>query len=78
MTRYLVQPRDRIFVKAFGFLSFVRNIGKSISKNVSHKYSQKLFDHAKQFVTYALYHNLDGVVILSSRPVTFALITQKR
>ena len=78
MTRCLVQPRDRIFVKAFGFLSFVRNIGKSISKNVSHKYSQKLFDHAKQLATYALNPNLDGVVILSSRPITFALMTQKR
>ena len=74
MTRYLVQPRNRIF----GFLSFVRNIGKSISKNVSHKYSQKPFDHAKQLATYALNPNLDGVVILSSHPVTFALMTQKR
>ena len=78
MTRYLVQPRDRIFVKGFGFLSFVRNIGKNISKNVTHKYSQKLLDHAKQFAKHALNPNLDGGVILSPRPVTFALITQKR
>ena len=30
------------------------NIGKNISKYLSGKYSQKLFDHAKQSVTDAL------------------------
>ena len=33
MTRYSVQPRDRIFVKCFGFLSFAKNIGQTIAKN---------------------------------------------
>ena len=55
MTRYSVQPRDRIFVKGYRFLSssknMGRNIGKNISKNVSSKYSQKLFDHAQQSAT---------------------------
>ena len=50
MTCYSVQPRNRIFVKGYGFLSFAknmgRNIGKNISKNLSSKYNQKLFDHA--------------------------------
>ena len=27
MTRYSVQPRDRIFVKEYGFLYFARNMG---------------------------------------------------
>ena len=54
MTRYSVQPRDRIFVKGCGFLSFARNIGKNISKNVSGKYSQKLLDHVEQYATDAL------------------------
>ena len=27
MTKYLVQPRDRIFVKGYGFLSFAKNMG---------------------------------------------------
>ena len=58
MTRYSVQPRDRIFLKSYRFLSFAkrmgRNIGKYISKNVSSKYSQKLLDHAKQSATDAL------------------------
>ena len=52
MTCYSVQPRDQKFGK--GFLSFARNMGKSISKNLSSKYSQKLLDHAKQCATDAL------------------------
>ena len=55
---YSVQPRDRLFVKGYGFLSFAKNMGKNfgknISKNVSGKYSQKLLDHAKQYATDAL------------------------
>ena len=35
MTRYSVQPRDRIFGKGYGLLSFARNIGKSIGENIS-------------------------------------------
>ena len=55
MTRYSVQTRDRIFVKGYGFLSFVRNmdknVSKNMSKNLSSKYSQKLLDQAKQSAT---------------------------
>ena len=54
MTQYLVQPTDRIIVKGNSFLSFAKNMGKNISKNLSSKYSQKPFDHAKQFATGAL------------------------
>ena len=28
MTRYSVQPRDRIFVKGYEFFSFAKNMGK--------------------------------------------------
>ena len=35
MTRYSVQPRDQIFIKGYGFLSFARNMGKNISKNLN-------------------------------------------
>ena len=44
MTRYSVQPRDRIFVKAYEFLSFTKNVDKNISKNWNSKYMQKLPD----------------------------------
>ena len=57
MTRGSVQPRDRIFVKGYGFLSFAKNMAKNIGKNISNylsdKYSQTLLDHAKQSVTNA-------------------------
>ena len=58
MTRYSIQPRDRIFVKGYGFLSFAKNVarntGKNISKTLSGKHSQKLLDHAEKSVTVAL------------------------
>ena len=47
MMRYSVHPRDRIFVKGCELLSFVKNIGKNISENISGKCSQKLHDHRK-------------------------------
>ena len=46
MTRYSVQPRDQIFVKCYGLLSFAKimakKIGKNISKNLSGKYSKNV------------------------------------
>ena len=39
---YAIEPRDRGYVKGYGFLSFAKNIGK----NLSNKYSQKLLDSA--------------------------------
>ena len=58
MVHYSVQPRDRLFVKGYGFLSFAKIMGKNIdgniSKKVSSKYSQKRLDHAKQSATDAL------------------------
>ena len=56
-----IQPREWKFVRGFGFLSFVKNIGKdigrNISKNLKSKYSQKLLDHAKQSATDGLETN---------------------
>ena len=54
MTCYSVQPRDQIFVKGYGFLSFAKNKNKNTGRNLSGKYSQKLFDHAKLAATDAL------------------------
>ena len=42
--RYSIEPRNRIYVKRYGFLSFAKNIGKSLSN----KYSQKLLDSTKR------------------------------
>ena len=51
MTHYSVQPRYWIFIKGYGFLSFAKNMGRNISKNLKSKYSQNLHDHAKQSAT---------------------------
>ena len=48
--RYSIEPRDRIYVKGYGFLSFAKNMGKDLSN----KYSQKLFDSAKKSTTDAI------------------------
>ena len=48
MTRYLVEPKDRIFVKGYGLLPFSKNMSKS---NLSGKYNQKIIDHAKESAT---------------------------
>ena len=42
--RYSIEPRDRIYVKGYGFLSFAKNMGKSLSN----KYGQKRLDSAKK------------------------------
>ena len=40
--RYSIEPRDKIYVKRYRFLSFAKNMGK----NLSHKYGQELLDGA--------------------------------
>ena len=42
--RYSIEPKDRIYVRGYGFLSFAKNMGT----HLSNKYSQKLFDTAKK------------------------------
>ena len=42
MTRYSVQPRNQLFAKGSGFLSFAKIMGRNIGKNVS-KYSVRKF-----------------------------------
>ena len=50
--RYSIEPRDKIYLKGYGFLSFAKSMGThatKVTKNVSNKYSQKLIDSAKKF-----------------------------
>ena len=49
MTRYSVQPRYQIFVKSYGFLSFAKNMGGNIGKNIC-KNSQKAVNTARKFL----------------------------
>ena len=42
MMRYSLQPRDKIFLKSYGFSSFAKNIGKNIGKIIRKNLSGKL------------------------------------
>ena len=44
--RYSIEPRDRVYVKGYGFMSFV--------KSMSNKYRKKLVDKAKKSATDAI------------------------
>ena len=48
--RYSIEPRDRIYVEGYGFLSFSKNMGK----NLSNKYGQKFLDSAEKSTTDAI------------------------
>ena len=48
--RYSIEPRGRIYVKGYGFLSFAKNMGQ----NLSNKYGQKLLDSTKKSTTDAI------------------------
>ena len=80
MVRYSVQPRDRIFVKGYGFLSSAKNmgknIGKNISKNLSGKHSQKILDHCKQSATDA-FKTTSKIAIQKTAEATGDLIGNK-
>ena len=48
--KYSIEPKDRIYVKGYGFLSFAKNMGKSWSN----KYGQKVLDSAKKSIIDAI------------------------
>ena len=48
--RYSIEPREKIYVKGCGFLSFAKNMGKKLSN----KHGQKLLDSTKRSSTYAI------------------------
>ena len=59
MMCYSIEPRDWIFVKSYGFLSFTKNVSTNIGKIVMIKplggwYSQTLLNHTKKSATDAL------------------------
>ena len=56
--RYSIEPRDRIYVNGYGFLSFAKNMGK----NLRNKYGQKLLDNDRKSTT-------DAIKIASKRAI---------
>ena len=52
--RYSIEPREKRYVKGYGFLSFARNLGThatKVAKNLNNKYGQKFADSAKNSAT---------------------------
>ena len=56
--RYSIEPKDRIYIKGYGFLSFAKNMGK----NLSSKYGQKLLNSDKKSTTDAIKTASKGVI----------------
>ena len=55
--RYPIEPRERRYVKGYGFLSFAKNLAThaaKVAKNLNNKHGQKLADSAKKSATDAL------------------------
>ena len=48
--RYSIEPKERIYVKGYGFLSFAKIMGKNLSNN----YGQKLLDTTKKSTSDAI------------------------
>ena len=85
--RYPVQPRGRIFGKGYEFLSFAKNIGKSIGKKISKTLTarycpgmsamrQKPLGHAKKSATH-VYKTLLKRVFQKTKEATGGLIGNK-
>ena len=47
--RYSIEPRDKVYLKEYGFMSSAKSIGK----NLINKYSQKIIDTLKKSATNA-------------------------
>ena len=63
--RYSIEPRNRIYVKGYGFLSFAKNVGRDankVAKSLSNKYGQKLLDSGRKSTT-------DAIETASKRPI---------
>ena len=56
--RYSIKPRDRIYVKGYGFLSFAKNMGKVLNNKCAAtsaaNIGQKLLESAKKSITDAI------------------------
>ena len=70
--RYLVEPRDRIYVKGYGFSSFAKNIGK----NVSNKYGKKILNSAKESTTDAIKAASKTAIQKKQKQLVIELVTK--
>ena len=57
--RYSIEPRDRIYVKENGYLSFSKNM----DINLSNIYSQRILDNAKKSTADAIKSASKGAIL---------------
>ena len=70
--RYSIEPKNRVYVKGYVFLSFAKNIGK----NLSIKCSQRFLDTAKKSTTDAI-KTASNIAIQKTAEATGDLIGTK-
>ena len=70
--RYSIEPRERRYVKGYGFLSFT----KIICKNLSNKHGRKLADSAKKSATDAL-NTASKIATQKTAEATWDLVDNK-
>ena len=70
--RYSIEPRNTIYVKGYGFLSFAKNMGKTLSN----KHGQKLLDSDKKSTTNAI-KTASKIAIQKTAEATGDLIRNK-
>ena len=61
--RYSIEPRDRIYVKENGYLSFSKNM----DINLSNIYSQRILDNAKKFTADAIKTASKGAILKTDK-----------
>ena len=62
--RYSIEPKDKIYVKGYRFLSFA----KYMVRNLRNKYSQKLLDSAKKYTTNSIKTALKRAIQKTAEP----------
>ena len=60
---YSIEPKSRIYVKGYGFCSLAKSIGKNLSVN----YNQKLLDSVKKSGADAIKNTLKRAIQKNSR-----------
>ena len=70
--RYALEPRESIYVKAYRFSFFAKNMGMHLSK----KYSQKLLNSTKKYTADAI-KTVSKKVIKKTAEVTGDLVCNK-
>ena len=77
--RCSIEPRDRIYVKGYRFLSFAKTMGRhanEVAKSLNNKYGQKLLDSAKKSTTDAI-RTASKISIQKTAEATGELIANK-